>query len=81
MSGIGPVASGPGAHEYFGRWFLAWLFTQKLPLYFLSLPYRNGRYTIGSMYAFLNWRFYLGWGRLTFNAYGLRARTFSKATG
>jgi hypothetical protein len=51
---------GPGAHEYFGRWFLAWLFTQKLPLYFLSLPYGNGRYTIGSMYAFLNWRFYLG---------------------
>jgi hypothetical protein len=30
---------GPGAHEYFGRWILAWLFTQKLPLYFLSLPY------------------------------------------
>jgi type IV secretory pathway TraG/TraD family ATPase VirD4 len=51
---------GPVAHEYFGRWFLAWLFTQKIPLYFLSLPYRNGRYTIGSMYAFLNWRFYLG---------------------
>ncbi len=51
---------GPGAHEYFGRWFLAWLFTQKLPLYFLSLPYGNGRYTIGSMYAFLNWRFYQG---------------------
>src|SRR5260370_14097847 len=39
---------GPGAHEYFGRWFLAWLFTQKLPLYFLSLPYGKGRYTIGS---------------------------------
>ncbi len=51
---------GPGAHECFGRWFLAWLFTQKLPLYFLSLPYGNGRYTIGSMYGFLNWRFYLG---------------------
>jgi ABC-type multidrug transport system fused ATPase/permease subunit len=51
---------GPGAHEYFGRWVLVWLFTQKLPLYFLSLPYRNGRYTIGSMYAFLNWRFYMG---------------------
>ena len=51
---------GPGAHEYFGRWFLAGLFTQKLPLYFLSLPYGNGRYTIGSMYAFLKWRFYLG---------------------
>jgi hypothetical protein len=51
---------GPGAHEYFGRWFLAWLFTQKLPLYFLSLPYGNGRYTIGSMHAFLNWRFCLG---------------------
>ena len=51
---------GPGAHEYFGRWFLAWLFTQKLPLYFLSLPYQGHRCTIGSMYAFLNWRFYLG---------------------
>ena len=44
--------SGPGAHEYFGRWILAWFFTQKLPLYFLSLPYRGGRATIGSMYAY-----------------------------
>ena len=44
---------GLGAHQYFGRWFLAWLFTQKLPLYFLSLPYHGHRYTIGSMYAFL----------------------------
>jgi hypothetical protein len=52
--------SGPGAHQYFGRWFLAWLFTQKLPLYFLSLPDHGRRYTIGSMYAFLNWRFYRG---------------------
>jgi hypothetical protein len=51
---------GLGAHQYFGRWFLAWLFTQKLPLYFLSLPYQGHRCTIGSMYAFLNWRFYLG---------------------
>ena len=42
--------SGPGAHEYFGRWILAWFFTQKVPLYFLSLPYRGGRATIGSMY-------------------------------
>ena len=49
-----------GAHEYFGRWILAWLFTQKIPLYFLSLPYRGARYTIGSMYLYLNWRFYLG---------------------
>jgi len=49
-----------GAHQYFGRWFLAWLFTQKLPLYFLSLPYRGRRCTIGSVYAFLNWRFYSG---------------------
>ena len=48
--------SGPGAHQYFGRWFLAWLFTQKLPLYFLSLPYHGQRCTIGSIYAFLNWR-------------------------
>jgi len=53
-------ASGLGAHEYFGRWILAWFFTQKVPLYFLSLPYRGGRYTIGSMYLYLNWRFYLG---------------------
>lgn len=51
---------GPGAHHYFGRWFLAWLFTQKLPLYFLSLPYRGRRCTIGSVYDFLNWRFYSG---------------------
>ena len=49
-----------GAHHYFGRWFLAWLFTQKLPLYFLSLPYRGRRCTIGSMYRYLNWRFYAG---------------------
>jgi len=52
--------SGPGAHQYFGRWFLAWLFTQKVPLYFLSLPYRGHRCTIGSVYAYLNWRFYSG---------------------
>ena len=49
-----------GAHQYFGRWFLAWLFTQKLPLYFLTLPYRAHRCTIGSVYAFLNRRFYSG---------------------
>ena len=64
--------SGPGAHEYFGRWILAWFFTQKLPLYFLTLPYKGGRATIDSMYAYLNWRFYLnrdfgGW----FAAYSL----------
>ena len=52
--------SGPGAHEYFGRWILAWFFTQKVPLYFLSLPYKGGRATIRSMYAYLNWRFYQG---------------------
>jgi len=51
---------GPSAHEYFGRWLLAWFFTQEVPLYFLSLPFRGGRYTIGSMYTFLNQRFYLG---------------------
>ena len=51
---------GSAQHEYFGRWILAWFFTQKLPLAFLSLPYRSGRYTIGSMYLFLNQRFYLG---------------------
>jgi hypothetical protein len=51
--------SGPGAHEYFGRWVLAWFFTQKVPLYFLTLPFKGGRATIDSMYAYLNWRFYL----------------------
>jgi len=51
--------SGAGAHEYYGRWILAWFFTQKVPLYFLTLPYRGGRATIDSMYAYLNWRFYL----------------------
>ena len=49
-----------GAHQYLGRWFLAWIFTQKVPLYFLSLPYRGRRCTIGSMYCYLNWRFYAG---------------------
>ena len=49
-----------GAHHYFGRWFLAWLFTQELPLNFLTLPYRGGRATIGSMYRYLNWHFYQG---------------------
>ncbi len=52
--------SGPSAHEYFGRWILAWFFIQKVPLYFLSLPYKGGRATIGSMYAYLNWRLYQG---------------------
>ena len=28
--------------------FLAWLFTQKVPLYFLSLPYRGGRARSGA---------------------------------
>ncbi len=49
-----------GAHQYFGRWILAWFFTQEVPLYFLSLPYRGGRATIGSMYRYLNWRFFQG---------------------
>ena len=48
------------AHEYFGRWILAWVFTQVLPLSFLSLPYRGGRYPAGSMYEFLNRSFYFG---------------------
>jgi hypothetical protein len=52
--------SGPSAHEYFGRWILAWFFTQKVPLYFLSLPYRGHRCTFASVYAYLNWRFYSG---------------------
>ena len=53
--------SGPGAHEYFGRWILAWLFTQKVPLYFLSLPYGGGRCDDRrACIAYLNWRFYLG---------------------
>jgi hypothetical protein len=47
--------SGPRAHEYFGRWILAWFFTQKIPLYFLTLPYKGGGATIDSMYAYLNW--------------------------
>ena len=51
---------GPGAHEYFGRWILAWFFTQKLPLYFLSLPYRGGRAHDRQHVRYLNWRFYSG---------------------
>jgi hypothetical protein len=51
---------GPAAHRYFIRWFLAWFLTQEIPLTFASLPYRGGRYTITSMYAFLNYKYYLG---------------------
>jgi hypothetical protein len=51
---------GPAAHRYFIEWFLAWFLTQKIPLTFASLPYRGGRYTITSMYAFLNYKYYLG---------------------
>src|SRR5260370_13989359 len=51
---------GSAAHRYFIRWFLAWFLTQKIPLTFASLPYRGGRYTITSMYAFLNYKYYLG---------------------
>ena len=51
---------GPAAHRYFIRWFLAWFLTQEIPLTFASLPYRGGRYTIASMYAFLNYKYYLG---------------------
>jgi hypothetical protein len=51
---------GPAAHRYFIRWFLAWLLTQEIPLTFASLPYHGGRYTITSMYAFLNYKYYLG---------------------
>jgi hypothetical protein len=51
---------GPAAHRYFIRWFLAWFLTQEIPLSFASLPYRGGRYTITSMYAFLNYKYYLG---------------------
>ena len=51
---------GPSAHQYFGSWFLAWLLTQAIPLTFASLPYHGRRYTIASMYDFLNRRYYLG---------------------
>jgi type IV secretory pathway TraG/TraD family ATPase VirD4 len=51
---------GPAAHRYFIRWFLAWFLTQEIPLSFASLPYHGGRYTIASMYAFLNYKYYLG---------------------
>lgn len=52
--------SGPEAHQYFFEWFTAWFLTQVIPLTFGSLPYGGGRYTITSMYRFLNAKFYLG---------------------
>jgi len=52
--------SGPAGHRYFGSWFLAWLLTQEIPLTFASLPYHGRRYTVTSMYAFLNYKYYLG---------------------
>src|SRR5271166_1236529 len=51
---------GTDAHLYFGRWFLAWLLTQQIPLTFASLPYNGGRYTITGMYYFLNQKYFLG---------------------
>lgn len=49
---------GPPAHEYFGRWVLAWFFTEIIPLPFGSIPYKGGRYTIDSMYRYLSWKYY-----------------------
>ena len=51
---------GSDAHLYFGRWFLAWFLTHEIPLTFASLPYNDGRYTITSMYYFLNQKYFLG---------------------
>lgn len=51
---------GAAAHRYFIRWFLAWFLTQEIPLTFASLPYRGSHYTITSIYAFLNYKYYLG---------------------
>ena len=51
---------GPPAHEYFGRWVLAWFFTEIIPLPFGSIPYEGERYTIDSMYRYLSWKYYFG---------------------
>ncbi len=51
---------GSPAHEYFGRWFLAWFFTEIIPLPFGSLPYRGNRYTFNSMYFLLSHKYYFG---------------------
>ena len=51
---------GPPAQEYFGRWVLAWFFTEIIPLPFGSIPYKGGRSTIDSMYRYLSWKYYFG---------------------
>jgi hypothetical protein len=51
---------GPPAHQYFGRWVLAWFFSRIIPLPFGSLPYKGQRYTIDSMYVYLSRRYYFG---------------------
>jgi hypothetical protein len=51
---------GSAAHEYFGRWVLAWFFTEIIPLPFGSIPYKGARYTIDSMYRYLSWKYYFG---------------------
>ncbi len=51
---------GPPSHQYFGRWVLAWFFTEIIPLPFGSIPYRGQRYTIDSMYVYLSRRYYFG---------------------
>jgi len=45
---------GSPAHEYFGRWVLAWFFTEIIPLPFGSIPYKGERYTIDSKYRYLS---------------------------
>jgi len=57
---MGYYGGGPPAHEYFGRWVLAWFFTEIVPLPFGSIPYKGQRYTIDSMYRYLSWKYYFG---------------------
>jgi hypothetical protein len=52
-------ATGPAAHRYFFRWFIAWFLTQVVALTFASLPYHGRQYPVIRVYRFLNHRFYL----------------------
>jgi hypothetical protein len=65
----------PLGPQYFKLWLFSWLFSEVIPLHFLNVPYKDGRYPILSVYLFLNERIYYhsfpvwfwhyaGWGAL-----------------
>jgi type IV secretory pathway TraG/TraD family ATPase VirD4 len=81
----------PLGPQYFRLWLFSWLFSEVIPLHFLNVPYKGGRYPILSVYLLLNdkiyyhsfpvwfWH-YAGWGMLpALLAVGVAAYVFAPA--